>query len=77
MSIALRQAVASSLKAAVFASASAVGFSGVALAQEGAPATLEEVLVTATRSASETDLQTTPVSVTAVTATQIDQFVAK
>ncbi|MFZ8963615.1 MAG: TonB-dependent receptor [Steroidobacteraceae bacterium] len=77
MSIALRQAVARSLKAAIFASASAVGFSGVALAQEGAPATLEEVMVTATRSASETDLQTTPVSVTAVTATQIDQFVAK
>jgi len=38
---------------------------------------LEEVLVTATRRSGETDLQSTPVSVTAVTTSDIDRMVAR
>jgi iron complex outermembrane receptor protein len=43
----------------------------------GQDAGLEEVLVTATRSAAETNLQQTPVSVSAVTSNDIDRMIAR
>ena len=61
--------------AAALASAAGLSAGTPAFAQE-AGGGLEEVLVTATRRASETDLQSTPVSVTAVTNTDIDRMVA-
>jgi iron complex outermembrane receptor protein len=62
--------------AAVLASAAGLAV-GTAQAQEGSGGGLEEVLVTATRRSAETNLQTTPVSVTAVTNADIDRLVAK
>ena len=61
--------------AAALASAAGLSVGTPAFAQEQGGG-LEEVLVTATRRASETDLQSTPVSVTAVTNTDIDRMVA-
>ena len=48
-----------------------------AVAQESGDVRLEEVTVTASRGATETDLQRTPISVSAVTASDIDRLVAK
>jgi iron complex outermembrane recepter protein len=45
-----------------------------ALAQPASDSRLEEVLVTATRRA-ETDIQTTPVAVTAITGTEVDRLI--
>jgi len=74
MSIELKRAVARTLGitvAALAASASPLAAS----AQEAAR--LEEITVSATRAAVETALQTTPISVTPVTAEDIDRLVAR
>jgi iron complex outermembrane receptor protein len=63
-----------------FVAAVLAGAAGLAVASAEAQESgggLEEVLVTATRAASETNLQQTPISVTAVTNTDIDRLVAK
>ena len=64
---------------AFFSGVAALVAGGTAMAQEAAPgsaAQLEEVTVTATRRA-ETNLQTTPISVSAITANDIQRMVAK
>jgi iron complex outermembrane receptor protein len=64
-----------------FAIAAALGLPALSVVAPGVSAQdvvgLEEVLVTATRRSGETDLQTTPVSVTAVTTRDIDRMVAR
>jgi iron complex outermembrane recepter protein len=69
-SLRVRYAVATALGLATLAAVP-----GIASAQQSG--SLEEILVTATRRSSETDLQTTPVSVTAVTTSDIDRMVAR
>ena len=69
-----RRSIARAVRLALLASAAVSAAAQTAAAQE---AKLEEVTVTATRRASETDLQRTPVSVSAVTSNDIDRMVAK
>ncbi len=78
MSSDLRRAVSLVVRAALTAGTAAAALPQLAAAEaaEGAPA-LDAVMVTATRQAGETDIQTTPVSVSAVTAADIDRLVAK
>jgi iron complex outermembrane recepter protein len=76
MSSELRRAVSVALRVALAAGATAAVLPQAANAQ-AAEVRLEEVTVTATRRAGETDLQRTPVSVSAVTAEDIDRMVAK
>jgi iron complex outermembrane receptor protein len=60
----------------VLAGAASLAVYAPVIAQEAAGG-LEEVLVTATRAAAETNLQETPVSVTAVTSNDIDRLIAR
>ena len=69
-----RRSISRAVRLALLASAAVSAAAQTAAAQE---AKLEEVTVTATRRASETDLQRTPVSVSAVTSNDIDRMVAK
>ena len=69
-----RRSIPRAVRLALLASAAVSAVAQTAAAQE---AKLEEVTVTATRRASETDLQRTPVSVSAVTSKDIDRMVAK
>jgi len=70
-----KMTVSGAVRRILMSSLAAVAFP--ALAQEAGEARLEEVTVTASRGAVETDLQTTPISVSAVTASDIDRLVAK
>ncbi len=76
MSSELRRAVSTALRVALASGAAAVVLPQAAHAAEGT-VRLEEVMVTATRAAAETDIQTTPVSVTAVTSTDMTRLVAR
>lgn len=75
MPIDQRHSVARAVRAAIVLGA-AVG-AGVPPAWAQEEAKLEEVTVSATRGATDTNLQRTPISVSAVTATDIDRLVAK
>ncbi len=57
--------------------ASAAGVAPLMAHAEQAASGLEEVLVTATRAADDTNLQQTPISVSAVTSSDIDRMIAK
>ena len=76
MSNELRRAVSVALRAALVAGAAAAALPQAARA-DAETVKLEEVTVTATRRAGETDLQRTPVSVSAVTSSDIDRMVAR
>jgi iron complex outermembrane recepter protein len=76
MSSELRRAVSIALRVALAAGATAAVLPQAAHAQ-AAEVRLEEVTVTATRRAAETDLQRTPVSVSAVTSEDIQRMVAR
>jgi iron complex outermembrane receptor protein len=75
MSIQLRRAISTALRVAL--AAGAVANVPQAAGAEAEAAKLEAVTVSATRSAIETALQTTPVSVSAVTTKDIDRLIAK
>jgi len=77
MSSDLRRAVSVALRVAMATGAAAVALPQAAQADAEGAVRLEEVMVTATRSAAETDIQTTPVSVTAVTSTDMSRMVAR
>jgi iron complex outermembrane receptor protein len=76
MSSDLRRAVSTALRVALASGAAAVALPHAAQAAEGT-VRLEEVMVTATRAAAETDIQTTPVSVSAVTSNDLTRLVAR
>jgi len=76
MSSELRRAVSTALRVALASGAAAVALPHAAQAAEGT-VRLEEVMVTATRAAAETDIQTTPVSVSAVTSNDLTRLVAR
>jgi iron complex outermembrane receptor protein len=71
----LSRAVSIALRVALATGSAAVVLPPVALAQ--AEVKLEEVTVSASRRAGETELQTTPITVSAVTSQDIDRLVAK
>ncbi len=77
MSSQLRRAVSIALRVALTAGAAAIALPQAAQAAEEGAIKLEEVTVSATRRAAETELQTTPITVTAVTSQDIDRLVAK
>lgn len=72
----LSQAIAGSLGSASIILSAALAVSFPAVAQDGAQNQLEEVVVTATRRA-ETDLQTTPISVTPVSEGDFNKLFAQ
>ncbi len=72
----LKRAVGITLCASLAGAGSAAWPAGAA-AQDSAETRLEEVTVSATRRAGATALQTTPITVTAVTSTDIDRIAAK
>jgi outer membrane cobalamin receptor len=76
MSSQLRRAVWVTLCVSL-ASAGAVALPRNAAAQESTEVKLEEVTVSASRRAGATALQTTPITVTAVTSQDIDRLAAK
>jgi len=76
MSSELRRAVSVALRVALAAGAAAAVLPQAATAQT-AEVRLEEVTVTAARRARETELQSTPISVSAVTAGDIQRMVAR
>jgi iron complex outermembrane receptor protein len=68
--------VSTALRVALASGAATVALPQAAQAAEGT-VRLEEVMVTATRAAAETDIQTTPVSVSAVSSNDLTRLVAR
>ena len=78
MSMVVRRAVSVALRAALVAGAATAALPQVAgAAPDAEEVRLEEVTVTASRRAAETALQRTPISVSAVTSSDIDRLVAR
>ena len=77
MSNQVGRAVSVALRIALSAGAAAIAVPQVAAAADQAEARLDEVTVSAARRAGETALQTTPITVSAVTSSDIDRMVAK
>ena len=65
------------VRSVLAASAMAMTIAAAQAQQTGDETRLEEITVTAQRGATETNLQTTPISVSAVTSADIDRLVAK
>ena len=65
------------VRSVLAASAMAMTMAAAQAQQTGDESRLEEITVTAQRGATETNLQTTPISVSAVTSADIDRLVAK
>lgn len=71
------RSVTVAVRSVLAASAMAMTMAAAQAQQTGDDSRLEEITVTAQRGATETNLQTTPISVSAVTSADIDRLVAK